>query len=181
MRAMIRQFLLFGTVGGFGLVVDVGIFNLLRVTVLAPEAMHEGPVIAKVISTSIAIVVNWIGNRYWTFGAHRRPNAAREGVEFALVSIGGMGIGLACLWISHYLLGFTSLLADNISSNVIGLALGTAFRFWLYRTWVFRAREAGQVTTSIRPTNPHSSIGGTVAYSRLQSITIVDDSPEAFD
>ena len=115
MRAMIRQFLLFGTVGGFGLVVGVD------------------------------------------------------------------RTGMACLWISHYLLGFTSLLADNISSNVIGLALGTAFRFWLYRTWVFRAREAGQVTTSIRPTNPHSSIGGTVAYSRLQSITIVDDSPEAFD
>ena len=50
---------------------------------------------------------------------------------------GGMGISLACLWISHHLLGFTSLLADNISTNVIGLALGTAFRFFLYRYWVF--------------------------------------------
>jgi putative flippase GtrA len=51
-----------------------------------------------------------------------------------------MAIGLACLWFSHYVLGFTSLLADNISSNVIGLALGTVFRFWLYRSWVFRPR-----------------------------------------
>jgi putative flippase GtrA len=138
---MITQFLRFAAVGGFGLVVDVGVFNLLRVTVLSPEHLHEGPVLAKVVSTSLAIAVNWIGNRYWTFGPHRRPNAAREGVEFALVSVGGMLIGLACLWVSHYLLGYTSLLADNISSNVIGLALGTAFRFWLYRTWVFRPRE----------------------------------------
>lgn len=138
---MITQFLRFTAVGGFGLVVDVGVFNLLRVTVLSPEHLHEGPVVAKVVSTSLAIVVNWIGNRYWTFGQHRRPNAAREGVEFALVSIGGMLIGLLCLWVSHYLLGYTSLLADNISSNVIGLALGTAFRFWLYRTWVFRPRD----------------------------------------
>lgn len=137
---MFTQFLRFATVGGFGLVVDVGVFNLLRVTVLSPENLHEGPVVAKVVSTSLAIVVNWIGNRYWTFGHHRRPEALREGIEFALVSVGGMLIGLACLWVSHYVLGYTSLLADNVSSNVIGLALGTAFRFWLYRTWVFSPR-----------------------------------------
>lgn len=53
-----------------------------------------------------------------------------------------MLIGLTCLWVSHYVLGYTSLLADNISSNVIGLALGTVFRFWLYREWVFRPRRA---------------------------------------
>ncbi len=39
----------------------------------------------------------------------------------------GMGIALLCLWVSHYLLGFTSALADNIATNVVGLALGTAF------------------------------------------------------
>lgn len=140
MKALITQLMRFGMVGGVGFVVDVGVFNLLRITVLAPEIVHEGPVIAKVVSTSLAIVVNWIGNRYWTFGPHRRPRAVREGLEFALVSVGGMLIGLGCLWTSHYVLGFTSLLADNISSNVVGLALGTAFRFWLYRTWVFRPR-----------------------------------------
>lgn len=140
MKALVTQLLRFAAVGGVGLVVDVAVFNILRVTILSPENLHEGPVLAKVVSTSIAIVVNWLGNRYWTFGPHRRPQAVREGVEFALVSIGGMLIGLACLWVSHYVLGYTSLLADNVSSNVIGLALGTLFRFWLYRTWVFRPR-----------------------------------------
>lgn len=148
MKALITQLMRFGMVGGVGLVVDVTVFNLLRVTVFAPELVPAGPVIAKVISTSIAIVVNWIGNRYWTFGPYRRPHALREGIEFALVSIGGMLIGLACLWVSHYILGFTSLLADNISSNVIGLALGTAFRFWLYRVWVFRPQAAAPVDTA---------------------------------
>lgn len=141
MKALVTQLLRFAAVGGVGLVVDVAVFNILRVTILSPENLHEGPVIAKVISTSIAIVVNWLGNRYWTFGPHRRPQALREGIEFALVSIGGMLIGLACLWVSHYVLGYTSLLADNVSSNVIGLALGTLFRFWLYRTWVFRPQN----------------------------------------
>jgi len=50
----------------------------------------------------------------------------------------GLGIGLGCLWISHYALGLTSPLADNISANVVGLGLGTLFRFWSYRKWVFR-------------------------------------------
>ncbi len=140
MKALVAQLVRFGAVGAVGFVVDVAVFNVLRVSVFSPENLHEGPVLAKVVSTSIAIVVNWIGNRYWTFGPHRRTQAFREGIEFALVSVGGMGIGLACLWFSHYVLGFTSLLADNVSSNVIGLALGTVFRFWLYRMWVFKPR-----------------------------------------
>lgn len=148
MRALFGQFVRFGVVGLVGVVVDVGIFNLLRLTVLAPELIHEGPVIAKIISTSIAIVTNWIGNRYWTFGSMRRSHVLREGLEFALVSVGGMGIALLCLWVSHYLLGFTSALADNLATNVVGLALGTAFRFTFYRIWVFRpeleAKAAGE-------------------------------------
>ena len=148
MRALFGQFDRFGVVGLVGVVVDVGIFNLLRLTVLAPELIHEGPVIAKIISTSIAIITNWIGNRYWTFGSMRRSHVLREGLEFALVSVGGMGIALLCLWVSHYLLGFTSALADNIATNVVGLALGTAFRFTFYRIWVFRpeleAKAAGE-------------------------------------
>lgn len=151
MKALMTQLVRFAMVGGVGLVVDVAIFNILRVTVFSPELVHEGPVLAKVVSTSVAIIVNWIGNRYWTFGPHRRPHALREGFEFALVSVGGMLIGLACLWLSHYVLGYTSLLADNISSNIIGLALGTAFRFWLYRTWVFRPRREGTADAVATP------------------------------
>ena len=48
-------------------------------------------------------------------------------------------IALACLWFSHYALGLDNAVADNISANVIGLGLGTLFRFWSYRRWVFPA------------------------------------------
>ena len=139
MRALVAQLTRFGLVGLIGLVIDVGVFNILRATVLSPDDIHEGPVIAKIISTSLAIIANWMGNRHWTFRGERRTHWVREGLEFALVSVGGMAIALACLWISHYVLGFTSVIADNIATNVIGLALGTAFRFTLYRLWVFRA------------------------------------------
>lgn len=134
----------FGLVGGVGFVLDFGIFNLLRLTVLAPEQVHEGPIVAKVISTLVAIAANWIGNRYWTFGPHRRSDSALEALEFLAVSLAGMGVGLLCLWISHYVLGFDSLLADNISSNVVGLLLGSLLRFALYRHWVYHPRRSGR-------------------------------------
>jgi len=143
MRALVTQFGRFGVVGLVGLVIDVGVFNILRLTVLSPEALHEGPVIAKIISTSLAIIANWLGNRYWTFGRERRAHWLLEALEFGLVSIGGLLIALGCLWVSHYALGFTSVVADNISTNVVGLALGTAFRFTFYRLWVFGSHRSG--------------------------------------
>jgi putative flippase GtrA len=155
MRLLFAQLARFGVVGLIGLVVDVGVFNLLRATLLDPSSIHEGPFIAKVISTCLAIAANYFGNRYWTFGATRRTQVAREGIEFVLVSAGGMLITLACLWISHYLLGFTSVVADNIAGNVIGLGLGTIFRFAFYRYWVFHPsrsmplRPAGSETTAV--------------------------------
>jgi putative flippase GtrA len=141
MRKLFLQFTRFGLVGLVGLVVDLGVFNILRATVFNPDHIHEGPVFAKIVSTVLAIIVNWVGNRFWTFREHRGPQLLREGIEFGVVSIGGLLIGLLCLFVSHYVLGYTSVLADNISSNVIGLALGTAFRFSLYRFWVFSPRR----------------------------------------
>lgn len=150
MRTLVAQFARFGVVGGVGFLIDFGVFNLLTFTVLGSESIHEGPLIAKVISTTLAIIFNWMGNRHWTFRAHRGRQLVREGVEFGVVSVIGMLIGLGCLFVSHYLLGFDSKLADNISSNVIGLGLGTLFRFTLYRLWVF-APHRGEPEPSLFP------------------------------
>lgn len=136
MRRLIAQLARFGVVGAVGFVVDTTVFNVLRITVLNPEDVHSGPFWAKVVSTVVAIFVNWMGNRYWTFREQRRAVATREGVEFVVVSLGGMVIALACLGVSHYAMGLTSVLADNVA-NIVGLVLGTVFRFWLYKVWVY--------------------------------------------
>jgi putative flippase GtrA len=141
MRALAAQLTRFGLVGIVGFVVDFTVFNILRATVLSPDAVHHGLLWANVISTSLAIITNWVGNRYWTFNSAKRSNWVREAVEFVVVSLGGLAITLVCLWVSHYVLGYTSLLADNIAKNVVGLGLGTAFRFTFYRLWVFRGHR----------------------------------------
>lgn len=139
---LLPQLSRFALVGGIGFVVDVLVFNALRLTVLSPEVLAEGPVLAKVASTSIAITVNWLGSRYWSFRLERRRPAAREGLEFLAASLLGMGAAVLCLVISRDVLGFTSVLADNIASNVVGLAVGSALRFTLYRWWVFHPRRS---------------------------------------
>lgn len=146
-RGLFVQLAQFGLVGAAGLLVDLTVFNALRLTVLSPDVVHTGPLLAKVISTLLAIAANWIGNRYWTFRAQRRDSTVREGVEFFAVSLAGMAIGLGCLWFSHYVLGFTSVLADNIAANVVGLALGAIFRFTLYRYWVFAPSRQSSART----------------------------------
>ncbi len=134
---LVRYALKFGVVGLAGYFIDVAVFNALRLGVTGSGHFFQGPIGAKIVSVTIATLVTWFGNRYWTFREHRRKNFVLELFEFSVVSVGGLGIGLLCLWVSHYLLGFDSLLADNISTNVIGLFIGTAFRFLLYRFWVY--------------------------------------------
>ena len=136
-----RQAATFVAVGGAGWLLDVGVFNLLTATVLSSN-VDGGPIIAKAISTTLAIIANWIGNRTFTFRETRRTDVAREAIEFALVSLAGGAIAIGCLGVSHYVLGFTSRFADNIAANVVGLALGAAFRFVVYRSWVFNPRRA---------------------------------------
>lgn len=141
-HGLLAYALKFGVVGLIGYVIDVTLFNLLSLGAFGDDDWAQSPIGAKTISTSVAIVFNWLGNRYWTFRKHRRRNYLREFAEYVIVSLGGMAIALVCLWVSHDVLGFTSLLADNIATNVVGLALGTAFRFLLYRYWVYGHHRA---------------------------------------
>jgi putative flippase GtrA len=148
---VLRQFwqlVKFAAVGGVGVVVNVAVFNGLWLTVFNPARVAHGPILATVVSTLCAILVNWLGNRYWAFAAERQQNTAREGVEFFAASLIGMLVPLGCIGISHYVLGLHSLLADNIASNVVGLALGTAVRFLLYKFWVYSPRRWAQAGDS---------------------------------
>ncbi|PSL37253.1 putative flippase GtrA [Labedella gwakjiensis] len=152
-KATIASLATFGGVGAIAFIVDIGVYNLLRATVL-----EGSPIWSKVASVAVATVVAWIGNRLLTFRATRNGNVVREAALFAVMNVGGLLIAAACLFISHYVLGFTSQLADNISGNGIGLVLGTAFRYLGYRFVVFRpARTGDDGTSEPDPTHPETA------------------------
>jgi putative flippase GtrA len=132
----------FGIVGLSALVVDVGAFNLLRFVSLQPGSPGEGlfydrPLTAKAISAILATTFAYGANRWWTFRDRGGTSVGREYLLFFLLNGIASGIAVGCLGVTHYLLQWTSPTADNISANVLGLALGTMFRWWSYRKWVF--------------------------------------------
>lgn len=164
------QLIKFGAVGAVGFGVNLVVFNVMLLIVL--RNVEHRTIYATIIATVIAILTNWIGNRYWAFSGQRQDNAAREGVEFFAVSlVTGTGIPLLCVWVSHYLLGMVGPVADNISANVVGLAVGMLFRFALYRWWVFspartaRANAKAETTTTtvVTPPEPATTTGSTLA------------------
>lgn len=136
---LLPQLMKFGLVGGFGVVVNVLVFNILRATIFSDTS--EQVLFATLIATLCAIFTNWIGNRHWAFAHAKQKNATREGFEFFLVSLIGTLIPLASVGFARYGLGTTSILADNIANLGIGLPLGTIFRFIFYRYWVFSAQR----------------------------------------
>lgn len=137
---LLHELLKFGTVGALAFVVDVGLFNLLRYGALADK-----PLTAKTVSVVLATWVAYLGNRHWTFRHRGRRGFRRETTLFFLLNGLALLIALACLGLSHYVLGLTSGLADNIAANVVGLGLGTVFRFWSYRRFVFPHVPTGPV------------------------------------
>ena len=154
---VVREVLKFGVVGGVAFVVDVGLFNLLLHAGDEP-VLGGKPLTAGIISTSIAIVVAWLGNRYWTFRHRRRSAVRREVVLFFAMNLIGMGIALACLAVSRYILGFDGVLADNIAKNGVGLLLGMVFRFLAYRYVVFRGDLEQSVRDDLAAEDPAADV-----------------------
>jgi putative flippase GtrA len=130
---LVREVAKFGIVGGLAaLVADLGT-NLLHFQ------FGLGPLISNVIATIVSTAVSYAGNRYWTFRDRQRTSAGREGIVFFALNGVGLLIQLACLGFGSYVLG----LHDKLSYNVLlilGIGLGTVFRYAAYKKWVWRAQ-----------------------------------------
>ena len=137
-----HELIKFAIVGATTFVIDSSIFYTLKLTVLEPK-----PVTAKIIAGIVAVIASYILNREWSF----RDRGGRERHHEALLFFGFSGVGvllsMAPLWVSSYVLQFrvpnVSLtmenLADFVSAYILGNLLQMAFRFWVFRRWVFPA------------------------------------------
>ncbi|MQA88485.1 MAG: GtrA family protein [Streptosporangiales bacterium] len=132
-RHLVPEALRFAAVGGVGAAVYIGVFNLLLL------GLGAEPLTSTVLSAIVAVTVSYVGNRIWTFQHRGSQGVAREYVLFSFFSAVSLAIPVICVGIGHYVLGLTGPLADNIAANVVGLGLGSLFRFLSFRTWVFPA------------------------------------------
>jgi putative flippase GtrA len=157
-----RETITFLCVGGVGYVVDVAVFNLLRSTY--PLAVFD-PVVARVLAVVVAMCVTYVGNRTLTWRKHETADRRREVALFVVFNVIGLGFSVVCLALSHDVLGLTSRLADNVSANVVGLALGTMFRFMTYKRYVFAVPPRAGVPTDTSREAPAEEVARAKAAS----------------
>lgn len=121
-------------VGVAGFALDVGLFNFLRISTQIDSYS------AKVISTVIAVGATFLVNSVWTFRVRElgRRSRAMRFTKYSTVHLLGMPIPLFALFFSREVLGFTSLLADNLSANLVGVAIAFGLRWTLNANWVFK-------------------------------------------
>jgi putative flippase GtrA len=85
------RFFRFAVVGILGAVVDFGVANLLV------YGFHTPLVWAGSISFSAAIISNFTWNRFWTYPDSRSKPLLAQLVQFAFVSVVGLGIRIPIL------------------------------------------------------------------------------------
>jgi putative flippase GtrA len=80
------RFLRFAAVGVTGAVVDFSVFNLLT------SVFHLEGVIAQSISFVVAVINNFLWNRYWTYPDSRSKSLKRQLLQFFVVNVAGLAI-----------------------------------------------------------------------------------------
>ncbi len=166
-RHVLGEIVRFLIVGGLATLVSFVGFNALVHGLLYGAApLHERPVLAFVLVNVVAGFVAYAGMRAWTFRDRDVTDTATGIVRFFTLGALTMAVPVLCLWVSRNVLGLSSPLADNLAANVIGLGLGAAARFWVFRQYVFT-----------RPTAPRAVPADRMNADRSHTPTIGQGSP----
>ncbi|MEU6626497.1 GtrA family protein [Streptomyces litmocidini] len=154
LEGLVREVAKFGAVGAVGVLVDLGVFNLVR-------HFSELPVVrASIVATVVAIVFNYLGFRYFTYRDRDKSSRTKELALFLLFSLVGLVIQNGLLYAATYGFGWDTPLQSNFF-KFFGIGVATLFRFWSYRTWVFRAlpaKEAVQTAESFLDKAPRQAV-----------------------
>jgi len=133
-RLLIHEGAKFGIIGGIGVIV----YNLVNGWL--HFSLHRGPLTSATVAVVVTTLISYVANRYWSFRHRERTTVPRETVMFFALNGVGLLIQWAVVGFTYYGLGETGKLA-NVVANNIGIVLGTAFRFWSYRKWVWAAPQ----------------------------------------
>lgn len=146
----------FLAVGLAATIVALILFNFLvhGFGAVDPGWFNKNPEIAYVLANGVGMVISFRGTKVWAF-RDRETNHPDGGViAFVVINLATMLIPVTCLWISRGL-GLDDPLSDNISANVVGLALANAARFVLFREFVFLRVDDPGLVLDLEFVEPH--------------------------
>ncbi|AXE86335.1 GtrA family protein [Streptomyces sp. Go-475] len=135
-KRVVLEVVNFAVVGGSGVAVNFLVFNVLL------HGLHWAAMVATVLASLVAMGSNYLGFRYFTY-RDRASRTRRQIVLFFVFSGIGVAMESGLFFAGYHGLG----LAGPVESNLVkavSIVLASAFRFLVYRTWVFQhdARRA---------------------------------------
>ncbi|MFI7127413.1 GtrA family protein [Nonomuraea sp. NPDC050153] len=128
--SLVYELAKFGSIGAVAFLIDTGLLNLCNVV------LGWGPLTSKVVATTISTTFAYVGNRFWTFRHRDQSGLRREYFLFFLLNGIALLFGMLTIGFTTYTLGLEDPLSFNIA-NIVGVGLGTLFRYWSYKKWVF--------------------------------------------
>jgi putative flippase GtrA len=131
-RQLIHEGAKFLVIGAIGAIITFGVANALH-----PIGKYK----AITVATILATVITYLGNRYWTFRHRQGKGTTRDSIMFFVLNGVGLVIYYACIGIID-LAGLGHSVAWYNVALVVGTGLGTLFRFWSYRRWIWLASPA---------------------------------------
>src|SRR5215472_13057369 len=128
-RQLIHEGFKFLAIGAVGFIVTFGVANALH-----PIGKYKAITIATILATAIT----YLGNRYWTFRHRQGKGTTRDSTMFFVLNGVGLLIYYGCIGLID-LAGQGHSVAWYNVALVVGTGLGTLFRFWSYRKWIWLA------------------------------------------
>jgi putative flippase GtrA len=128
--ALLHELTKFGIIGGLAFVIDTATLNLFHLVV------GFGPMTSKVLATTVSTTFAYAGNRFWTFRHREQSGLGREYFLFFLMNGIALLFGVLVIGFTTYTLKLNDPLSLNVA-NIVGVGLGTLFRYWSYKKWVF--------------------------------------------
>ncbi|MGW0737738.1 GtrA family protein [Streptomyces sp. NPDC002851] len=129
-RRLAKEIVKFGIVGGSGVGVNFVVFNLLL------HGLGRDPMTSTILASCIAICTNYLGFRFFAY-RDRSARTRRQIVLFFVFSGLGVAVESGLFYVAYHGLNMSGPLGSNLA-KALSIVLASAFRFLVYRTWVFQ-------------------------------------------
>ena len=123
-----KKLIKFLVVGTIGAAIDFGLLAMLV------EVFHWQPLWANMISFSVAVINNFLLNKFWTW-RNDDPNYKKQFVKFLITSVLGLGISTLLLWL------FLILKLHYLSAKVIVSILVAVWNYSINNWWTFKEKK----------------------------------------
>ncbi|MGW1891747.1 GtrA family protein [Streptomyces sp. NPDC002004] len=129
-RRVLAELAKFGMVGGSGVAVNFLVFNLLL------HGLGVGAMAATAVASVVAMGTNYLGFRFYAYRDRERRTRRQIALFFVFSGLGVL-MESVLFYAGYHGAGMSGPLGSNVA-KALSIVLASAFRFLVYRTWVFQ-------------------------------------------